>query len=59
MSYEDEFNEPKYEDLIWVNCPNRGDCGNGFYIQTDRLYEYFTCVQCGSKWSATRKVKKK
>ena len=59
MSYENEFNEPKYKDLIWVNCPNKGDCGNGFYIQTDRLYEYFECVRCGSKWSATRKVKKK
>jgi len=56
MHYENEFNEP--EDLCWINCPNKGDCGNGFYISTDRLYEYFTCVKCGSKWSATRKEKK-
>ena len=59
MHYENDFNEPEYKYLCWVNCPNKGDCGNGFYIQTDRIHEHFKCVRCGSEWSATRKVKKK
>jgi hypothetical protein len=59
MSYENEFDEPKYEDLCWINCPNKGDCGNGFYISTNRTHEYFKCVKCGSEWSSSRKEKKK
>ena len=59
MSYENEFNEPNDEDLCWVNCPNKGDCGNGFYISTNNTFKHFTCVKCGSEWSSSRKEKKK
>lgn len=58
MSYENKFNEPDYEDLCWIICPNKA-CGNEFYIQTNKTFEYFTCVKCGSEWSARRKEKKR